>query len=189
MLKKPDPYRSSERRVAEIPKWVKSSLDVSKTTVWEWNMVTGAMQWSDFEEAVSGPRSKRGNLTKFLQQIAPEDRSVVIAAFAEAIESRGIFQIEYRLLHQNDDIQWICCRGRAIYARSGAPLRIVGVWTDITRQKEIEHELRRSRDLFARLFQENTDKLSHITQQLDKATECLQLQDTVRERAINPLAA
>lgn len=129
--------------IKEADTW-KRALEVAGLGVWDWdlkaNITVYSESWcqmlgyqrSDFEE----------NADLFLLLVHPEDRD-------RAIESGDLhlagkcdsIETELRLRHKDGRWVWVLDRGAVIERdENGLPLRVMGVQTDITRQKEAEQE-------------------------------------------------
>jgi PAS domain S-box-containing protein len=82
----------------------------------------------------------------FTQAILSEDRHMMfgdLQASTSAL-SESERQFEYRIRRPDGGIRWIRNRSFQIRDEDGTPYRIAGVCTDITEQKQLEEELRRT---------------------------------------------
>jgi PAS domain S-box-containing protein len=70
----------------------------------------------------------------------PEDRPVVRAAVASAIEERRNFEVEYRITHREGHVKWLLVRGRPIHDEAGALRFLEGLAIDVTALKRAELE-------------------------------------------------
>jgi PAS domain S-box-containing protein len=74
------------------------------------------------------------------QVVHPSDRESLDAHFQRAVEARGHFDHQYRIIHGTDKSErWVHVRGRIAPAANGAPLRMVGSIQDITSTRVAEH--------------------------------------------------
>jgi PAS domain S-box-containing protein len=76
--------------------------------------------------------------------IHPDDKERVLAGLPTLFEE-GRFSHEYRFQHKNGSYHWMSDVLRLDRDETGKPLRIVGYWTDITAQKQVEQAERESK--------------------------------------------
>jgi diguanylate cyclase (GGDEF)-like protein len=50
-------------------------------------------------------------------------------------------EIEYRILHSNGEVRWLCDRYHVTYDAQGAPFSLDGIATDITERKQMQEQL------------------------------------------------
>jgi PAS domain S-box-containing protein len=78
--------------------------------------------------------------------IHPEDREKVYAEIKCAALDGKPLKIEYRLNHRDGSIRWVISRGRTTYDEDGRPEWLDGAVIEITDKKQVEAELRTSRE-------------------------------------------
>jgi diguanylate cyclase (GGDEF)-like protein/PAS domain S-box-containing protein len=76
----------------------------------------------------------------WLQVIHPEDYSRASQLFESPLE-RGSMDMEYRILRPNGEVRWLRDRSNVIYDINGAAIRVDGIISDITAQKQVEEQL------------------------------------------------
>lgn len=80
------------------------------------------------------------------RQIHPEDRERVFADLATILD-RGWHVYEYRFRHHNGNYIWVRDELRLILNPDGAPVEIIGYWSDITDRKQSEQTMHEQADL------------------------------------------
>lgn len=78
--------------------------------------------------------------------IHPEDRDVVIAGWARALDPNGSgrFLVEYRVFDISDgSMRWIAATGKAIFV-GGRAVRLLGTAQDVTDRKRVEEIMKRT---------------------------------------------
>lgn len=150
----------TEAALVESEERLRLSQRYAKIGTWDWNIVTGALYWSDqigplfgFGEDV--PETTYEN---FLKAIHPEDRAKVEDAVRASVEQDTRYSIEHRVVWPDGTVRWLLERGGTIRAANGLPLRMLGVVQDITERKEAETALAESEELF-REFAENIEEV------------------------------
>jgi PAS domain S-box-containing protein len=75
--------------------------------------------------------------------IHPDDRAEV-EEFIERSRNEGVkYEEEFRILHRNGSVEWVCAEGKSLMDGNGRPQRMMGVVRDITQQKIASEELQR----------------------------------------------
>lgn len=94
----------------------------------------------------------------WLGRIHPDDLDSVKKSYGLLFEKSRKFDIEYRI--QKKDGQWIWLHDKAInvYEKKGV-MYADGIFTDVTRRKQIEVELKQSEDKFRSLFESSNDAI------------------------------
>ena len=92
------------------------------------------------------PWSEDFTLEKFLDTVHPEDREAVQEVINEAMRSGKETSTEFRIVRPDGTVRWIASRGRRHSGKNGHPDRLMGVDTDVTGAKEVEHELKKLRE-------------------------------------------
>lgn len=73
--------------------------------------------------------------------LLPEDRKAIEATISHAIETKGIFQLEHRVIQADGAIGWTFSRAMPILDDSGNIVEWYGVATDVTERKRYETSL------------------------------------------------
>jgi PAS domain S-box-containing protein len=78
-----------------------------------------------------------------------DDREHVLKEFGETISDytgQKTYDVEYRLLTKNSGYRWFRAVGKPIRRPDGSPIQYIGVFIDITKQKEMMRELAQQRE-------------------------------------------
>lgn len=111
--------------------------------VWEWDIRRDNLFWDHQMLKLHGLRSEEfsGSLDDWGSRILPEDQVITTLHLLAALEHERHFVMEFRI--------W--CRGTICHLRGhgevfrdseGEPVRVIGVMSDITARKTMEHKLR-----------------------------------------------
>lgn len=143
---------SSERRAAELTAWERryeTLVNTMGSLVYEWNPVTDRILRSGAIDQIFGENSAGVSETvdATLQLMHTDDRVRAEENFREAIKREGLFEIEYRL--RQDDGSWRLIRDRGFceHDADGEPVRVLGIMSDVTDEREGEERLRRAERL------------------------------------------
>ncbi|MFN8413906.1 MAG: ATP-binding protein [Anaerolineales bacterium] len=74
----------------------------------------------------------------WMKIIVPEDQERVLKENAQTFESLDMFSIEYRIFAKDGRIVWVKDEAILVYGEDKTPQYWLGVWTDITSNKEAE---------------------------------------------------
>ena len=111
--------------------------EAAGVTLWSWNIESNEIALDDRACAMWGVASDRiVSFEDLSAHIHPEDLDRVHAAFSATREVAGRYEIDFRILHE-DDVRWISARGRG--DDEGIVGRIMfGVFLDVTGRKLAE---------------------------------------------------
>jgi PAS domain S-box-containing protein len=130
---------------------LKLTLEFTQVGCWDWQIQSDQLFWDATVARLLGlpPESVVVNLRAWRNHIHPDDRVWVWHTVNQAMESRTIFQAEYRIVWQDGSIHWILGKGQFIYNEAGQPVRMVGFILDTTDRKQTELALRESQQQIA----------------------------------------
>ncbi|MEP6704600.1 MAG: PAS domain S-box protein, partial [Acidobacteriota bacterium] len=131
------------------------AMQSSRMGVWELDLATNTVSWSEELEAIFGleKASFGGTEEHFYALMHEEDRDAAWAEVRSAVGEHRDYTIEFRFTHAEGWIGWMEGRGEAVYSQKGEPVRLYGVGIDITERKEAEKALRDSEQRFSRFMQ------------------------------------
>ncbi|HVF30044.1 MAG TPA: PAS domain S-box protein, partial [Pyrinomonadaceae bacterium] len=131
------------------------AMQSSRMGVWELDLATNTVSWSDELEEIFGLRKGEfgGTEEHFFDLLHEDDREEAWREVRAAIEEHRSYSIEFRFHHADGSVRWMEGRGEAVYSQKGEPVRLYGVGIDITERKEAERALRESERRFSRFMQ------------------------------------
>jgi len=117
-------------------------LAASRTGIWEWEVASGALVWSDQISLQHGlaPGEVPRDFEAYLATLHPDDRETVVANVRGAIERQEPYSHEFRILWPDGSVHWTHGAGRAFYDEAGQPTRMIGTGQDITERRGLEIE-------------------------------------------------
>jgi PAS domain S-box-containing protein len=121
-------------------------LQAGRMGVWEWNILTGAVTWSETLEALHGlaPGTFANSFDAYLSDAHPEDRDLVLQSVRRAVEEGSDHTLEYRIVWPDGTIRWVEGKGRTLYDSTGEAVPMIGMCMDITERKQGEQERARA---------------------------------------------
>ncbi|MFN8597350.1 MAG: PAS domain S-box protein, partial [Anaerolineae bacterium] len=121
------------------------TLEAARLGDWSWDIATGEVVWSAQCKALYGlPSDAEVSYDRFLERVHPDHREYVVAALKQAVETRGDYDVEKRVVWPDGSTHWTASRGRVFCDTNGQPVRLVGVTLDITDRKQVDEALRES---------------------------------------------
>jgi len=140
-----DDLRESEERMT-------LATEAGGVGTWMWsiapNQVWGSERW---RYLFGFPPDVALNLDDVIQHIHPDDRGTVEREVRRAVEERGDYAGEYRVLLPDGTQRWLAARGRTYSDADGNTVRMVGAATDITARTQAETEAALQRNELAHL--------------------------------------
>src|SRR5580704_3952278 len=116
------------------------AMESSKSTGWDWNLMTGQNIWFGDLETTFGIEADTylpGD-QEFYERVHPDDRERVSKALADAMQNQKPYAAEFRVVRPNGTIRWFTDRGKFYYAANGNPERALGIGVDVTERKQAE---------------------------------------------------
>jgi PAS domain S-box-containing protein len=117
------------------------ALRGSQDGLWEWELATDAVQLSPRWKSMLGFASHEiaDDREGWLSRVHADDRPAFEQALRRHLDGGDArFDFELRLLHKDGSVREVLSRGVAIRRDSGAPYRMVGLDTDVTRLKRVQ---------------------------------------------------
>jgi len=114
------------------------ALDGGQAGLWDWDLVSGQLYFSDRWKAMLGyrPEEVGESFEEWESRVHPDDlapsRELVAAHLSGATE---VYQNTHRLRHKDGHYVWIMALARVLRDDAGAPRRMVGIHIDVTEQR------------------------------------------------------
>ncbi len=112
--------------------------------IWDWNMRDSEVYFSPRWKAILGygEQEVADRVDEWFDRVDQRDRANFDEAMSLHLEGRsGLFEAEYRITAKGGEVRWVLSRGVAVRDEAGAPWRMAGSMTDITRRKQTEARL------------------------------------------------
>jgi PAS domain S-box-containing protein len=140
---------SSGRDPHESSTWLRRALSAGKLGTWSWDVLANEVTWSRDVAGIFGVESFGGTMEAWMALVHTQDRDFAKAALDRALRDRSSdeFHIEHRALLPDGRLVWVEGRGQVQRDEGGKAVLVLGVVQDITRRKELEHQLAQSQRL------------------------------------------
>lgn len=136
------------------------AINGSNDGLWDWNLLTNEVYFSKIWKAMLGYKDEElaNSLETWEKLVHPDDFEK--ASHDINANHRGEtahYQNIHRLKHKDGHWVWILDRGKTIFDENNKAIRMVGFHTDVSKQKELEIDLKRSEKNLLK-----AEKMSHL---------------------------
>lgn len=151
----------SERRL-------RLALRAGHTGVWDWDLATNRLTWSEESYAIHAmrPGSFEGTIESFKQLVHEADRERVFENLNAAIDQGETYTCEFRIVRPDGSVRWVTNLGVVQFDAAGQPASMTGTITDVTERKcaeeALKHADRRKDEFLATLAHELRNPLAPI---------------------------
>jgi diguanylate cyclase (GGDEF)-like protein/PAS domain S-box-containing protein len=134
---------------------LKEAQSMAQIGRWDLEHATNRLRWSDtiFEIFEIDKEEFGASYEAFLGMIHPEDRDMVNRAWEQSLKDKAPYEITHRLLMQDGRVKWVHEAGETVFDDKGHPVSTMGIIQDVTGRKQIEDELRTSRERLANVIE------------------------------------
>jgi PAS domain S-box-containing protein len=140
--------QDSQRTLRETQQKLSLALEATELGLWGWDSETNHFVWDDRMRAMHGYDEPLAPRVYFEKLVHPEDRHL-LEALSRALPTGTFPQTSYRILRPDGGVRWILLVGQATVDDTGCLRRVTGGALDITRQRELEEQLRKSQKMTA----------------------------------------
>jgi two-component system, cell cycle sensor histidine kinase and response regulator CckA len=153
IVKEEEKRKLTEDKLRESEERMTLASEAAGFGVWMWriarNQIWGSERWLDLFGFAPDATVTFENV---IQRIHPNDREMVERAVRRALEERGDYAGEYRVVLPDNTQRWVVARGRVYPDTQGKPDRMMGATIDITARKQLEESNRNEQELMAAVF-------------------------------------
>ncbi|GJE76348.1 PAS domain S-box protein [Methylorubrum suomiense] len=176
--------RAAETAALDANRLLLLAEQMAQVGHWHLDVVSGRLRWSDEVYRIHGrdPATFRPTLEDGIAAYHPEDREIVAAMVANAIERRGSFEFTLRLVRSDGDIRHVQARGICVLGGAGEDgeptvVGLFGVFSDISQRVRADASVVSSEARYRMLADAATD----MVVQVDPAGICLYVSPAIRD--------
>jgi PAS domain S-box-containing protein len=131
--------RRSKEALRESANLMGLAADAGNLAMWVWNVSGNDVWMTERGRSLFGlePHA-RVDFAGLFDRVHPEDRAAREEAIDQALQTRGVYDVEYRLQHADGAPRWIHGLGRCVVADDGTGPKLFGVSMDVTARKQAE---------------------------------------------------
>jgi PAS domain S-box-containing protein len=117
----------------------------AKVGAMEFNLTSGEIWLADKAREIFGlAPGESCNCERFLACIHPDDRTTARRNFEQASTSGDEVRLDFRVVSRQGEVRWVSSRMRSGATSPAGDARLVGISTDVTKDKEAQEALSRS---------------------------------------------
>lgn len=138
----------------------------AEIVTWEWDLLTGELNYSDNVEAVYGIKITTNE--DFWALMDPASKDKLVNGYSKIIKEGGAHEMDFKI-NWEGDYRWITSRAAGVKGPNGKVTKLVGISLDNTERKNNELRLRKIKCYFDVLL----THFQHLVAFTDKAGEIL----------------
>ena len=174
--------RRSKEALRESKDQMGLAAEAANAAMWVWDVSADDLWMTEQGRSLFGFKpDARINFAATMDRVHPEDRAARESAIRRALETRGEYEIEYRLLEPDGVVRWINGRARCVEPNDGTGLKLFGVSMDVTARKQAEASAAQEREE----LRKKRAELEHVA----RVATLGELTATVVHEIAQPLAA
>ncbi|MGE3778571.1 MAG: ATP-binding protein, partial [Pirellulaceae bacterium] len=127
------------RNLLESEERLRMAVAAARIGYWTWELETELVQLDSTCAELLGMATSQAPPELVLSAIHPDDRSSVDQAVRDAIEGRGPYKVEFRVILPDGETRWLSSRGNGVRV-AGRVWRLRGVNMDITEQIQLAEQ-------------------------------------------------
>jgi PAS domain S-box-containing protein len=135
------------------------AAEAANAAMWVWDVSADELWMTEHGRSLFGFKPNAAiNFAATMDRVHPEDRATRESAIRRALETRGEYEIEYRLREPDGVVRWINGRARCVEPDDGTGLKLFGVSMDVTARKQTEASAAQEREE----LQKKRAELEHV---------------------------
>jgi len=140
--------RDSEHNLQEAQR-------IAETGSWHLDLATSKVTWSQEMYHMFGldPNQPPPELSAFSKLLTPDSWGTMNHSFSQLINDGKPYEIELEITNNRGNCSWVLSRGEPVRDTRNTIVGIRGVSANITRRKQAEEALLRSRDLLSKIVE------------------------------------
>jgi PAS domain S-box-containing protein len=131
--------RRSKEALRESANLMGLAADAGNLAMWVWDVSGDDVWMTERGRSLFGlAPDARLDFAATSDRVHPEDRTAREDAIAQALQTRGEYEVEYRVQQADGTARWIHGRGRGVGPDDGTGAKLFGVSMDVTARKQAE---------------------------------------------------
>jgi PAS domain S-box-containing protein len=151
-------------QLVEAQRQLDEAQQLAEVGSWSLDPLPEQISWSAQMYRITGrdPATFRPTSEQLVQQLHPEDRERVVAAFREVLRSGAGYEMSYRLVRPGGEVREVYSRVRAERAEASQVTRLTGVLQDVSSSNALAREMGKVNERLGRVNQLNADVLGVV---------------------------
>ncbi|MCG9791458.1 PAS domain S-box protein [Flavobacterium algicola] len=145
--------KKQNNSLKKITELFKESQRINHVGTWELDLSTNETIWTDEVYSIYElPLDYNHNKSKAIDFYHPDDRQKILDAIAHTLKTEQPFDLTCRFISAKNSHKWVRSAGR-VWKEKNQANKLIGIFQDITDQKNIEDQLRISEEAFRGSFE------------------------------------
>ena len=171
---------------------VRLALAAGRLGILRWDRATGRVSLDATAEALLGlePGAFDGTFETWAAMLHDDDRERVVTMLARAVEDKGAYDLEYRVVWPDGGVHWLQGRGQTTLGDDGRVTGRIGCMADITARRLVDEErgrllsTERETRSEAEIFATRLRGLQAVTTSLIRAVDARSVADAVLTQGV-----
>ena len=134
-----DEERRAKEALRESANLMGLAAEAGNLAMWVWDVSGNDVWMTERGRSLFGLEpDARLDFAATFDRVHPEDRTARERAITQALQTRGEYEMEYRVQQADGTTRWIQGRGRCVGHDDGTSPKLFGVSTDVTARKQAE---------------------------------------------------
>jgi len=159
--------KQAENSLRESEELLRRAQHIAHIGHFKFNPISGIVEGSDELFRIFGLTREQFKFSDFVDSVHPDDRDLDVATIESAIRSKTGYEIEHRLLLRDGTLKWVRAIGKFIAALPEKQSLLVGTVQDITEYKQVEEDLRESKERLRAYLDNISDTIWLVDANLD----------------------
>lgn len=136
--------REARQNLGDAQARLSLAMDIASVGYWEWDPENQKAYFSPEWKRLLGYADHElpSDHEEWLSRLHPDDQQSALTATQVALTHRGGWDMELRLRHRDGNWRWFLSRGLITRDDAGQPIKVRGVYLDITERKHTETRIR-----------------------------------------------
>ena len=131
--------RRSKEALRESANLMGLAAEAGSLAMWVWDVSGNDVWMTEQARSLFGLEpGARLDFAATFDRVHPEDRTAREGAIQQALQTRGEYEVEYRVQQADGPARWIYGRGRCVEPDDGTGPKLFGVSMDVTARKQAE---------------------------------------------------
>jgi len=121
---------------------VQAALDAAQAGVFSYDIKDDILFWDVRTKQIFGMSDETLEVSHqhWMSLLHPDDKVSTIDKFNQFLAEQKIFELDYRIITEDNLVRFINVKAKKICDAGGQPIRVQGLYRDITKNKEMENE-------------------------------------------------
>ncbi len=132
----------NQKALLEVNERISLATDAANIGIWQYDLKQDKLTWDKWMFKIYEVHKQNfiGNITDWQNAVHPDDLATATQAIEQAIQEKGFFNHEFRIVTPSGQTKFIKANARVKLNNQGNVAQIIGVNFDITKLKEVEQK-------------------------------------------------